>query len=121
MALKFYFDTHIAKAIAVQLRERGVDVVRCEEVGRAAATDEEHLIDATAENRAVVTHERDFIVLNANWHVQTKSHAGIFYCQPRLQGSVGEMIKQLEEYAQLIESGAGTLEADIIDQIVYLS
>jgi hypothetical protein len=33
--IKFYTDTHIAKAVAVQLRQKGVDIVRCEEVGMA--------------------------------------------------------------------------------------
>jgi len=35
MTLQLYTDTHIAKAIAEQLRAHGVDVVRCEEVGMA--------------------------------------------------------------------------------------
>lgn len=42
MAIAFYFDTHLAKAIVDQLRARGVDVVRAEEVEMANALDEEH-------------------------------------------------------------------------------
>jgi predicted nuclease of predicted toxin-antitoxin system len=58
--LKFYTDTHIAKAIAVQLRNRGVEVVRCEEVGLAEARDTVHLEYATNHGLAVVTHDDDF-------------------------------------------------------------
>jgi hypothetical protein len=38
--IKFYADTHIAKAVAVQLRLRGVDIVRCEEVDMTQVDDE---------------------------------------------------------------------------------
>jgi hypothetical protein len=47
--LKFYADTHIDKDVAIQLRKKGVDVVRCEDVGMAEADDEAHL-DYAAQN-----------------------------------------------------------------------
>jgi hypothetical protein len=37
MTIKFYADTHIARAVAFQLSQRGFDVIRCEEVGMALA------------------------------------------------------------------------------------
>ena len=33
MSIKFYTDTHIARQVAIQLRAKGIDVVRCEDVG----------------------------------------------------------------------------------------
>jgi len=40
--IKFYTDAHVAKAIARQLHSRGVDIVRCQDVGMADADDSEH-------------------------------------------------------------------------------
>jgi hypothetical protein len=37
--LKLFLDTHIDKQVALQLRAKGVDVVRCEEVGMAESSD----------------------------------------------------------------------------------
>ena len=119
-SLKFYADTHIPKAVAGQLRLRGVDIVRCEEVNMADAADEEHLQYATAEGRAMVTHDDDFLVLHFRYQQQNLQHGGIMYVQPDLQGNIGQMVKQLYEYFELIEGGAGTLEADIANQITYI-
>jgi predicted nuclease of predicted toxin-antitoxin system len=78
-AIKFYTDTHIAKAVAVQLRARGIDVVRCEEVGMAEADDDAHLAYATREGRVVITADRDFLRLHKQWQAAGKSHGGIIY------------------------------------------
>jgi hypothetical protein len=121
--LRFYTDTHIAKAVADQLRARGVDVVRCEEVGRADARDVEHLEYATEQGRVVVTHDDDFLRLNREWQATGKSHAGIIYCLPHLQGGpyVGTIIKACLDYYDLITGGAGTIEDDIVNQIIFVS
>ncbi len=46
-APKFYLDSHIDKEVAIQLRNSGVDVVHCAEVGMKDAKDPEHLTYAT--------------------------------------------------------------------------
>lgn len=86
MSLKFYTDTHIAKQVAVQLRKRGVDVVRCEEVGLATAADDVHLRYAAEQGRAVVTQDDDFSTLHALWQTMGIQHAGIFYLSSQVQG-----------------------------------
>lgn len=37
MGIRFYTDTHIAKQVAVQLQAKGIDAIRCEDVGMAEA------------------------------------------------------------------------------------
>ncbi len=118
--LKFYFDTHIPKAVADQLRARGIDVERAEEAGLARARDRVHLRHATSQGRAMVSHDRDFFDLQAEWQAAGEHHSGIFYVPPRLQGQIGVMVTALETYAQLIAEAAGTLEADIEDQLIWL-
>ncbi len=123
MALKFYTDTHIAKAVAVQLRERGVDIVRCEEVGLAAASDRAHLEYATDESRVIITNDDDFLALDKTYRVQGKRHGGIMYCLPQVQGiaAIGKIVTKCYELHILIAGGAGTVEADIANQIIYVS
>jgi len=77
-SIKFYTDTHIAKAVAAQLRNRGIDIVRCEEVGMAEAKDVDHLTYAVQENR-IITCDDDFIVLAQEWAKANKSHCGIMF------------------------------------------
>lgn len=123
LPLKFYTDTHIAKAIALQLRERGVDVVRCEEVGLAAASDQDHLEYATREHRMVITNDDDFLALHKAWQVQGRQHGGIMYCLPHVQGvvAIGTIVGECYDLYQLIDAGVGTVESDISNQIIYLS
>ncbi|MCA9903689.1 MAG: DUF5615 family PIN-like protein [Anaerolineae bacterium] len=123
MKLKFYTDTHIPKAVAVQLRNRGVEVVRCEEVGMAAATDAGHLAYATENGCVLITHDDDFTRLDAEWRADNRPHGGIIYCLPHVQGSpgIGKIVTVCADYATLIAQGAGTYEDDIANRIIYVS
>jgi hypothetical protein len=120
--LRFYTDTHIARAVAEQLRAHGVDIVRCEEVGLAEASDLEHLDYATQQGRVMITQDKDFLRLHSEWQQQNKSHAGIMFCLPHLRGLkyAGVIIRLCLDYHELIAGGAGTLEEDIINQVVYI-
>ena len=122
-AIKFYTDTHIAKAVAVQLRARGVDVVRCEEVGLAEVDDLEHLEYATREGRVVISADRDFLRLHARWQAEGKRHSGIMYCLPHLQGQkyIGRIIEEVMMHYELISGGAGNIETDIVNQVQFIS
>lgn len=88
--IRFYFDVHIPRAVAMGLRRRGIDVVRAQEVGLADVTDEAHLAFALRERRVMVSQDADFIVLVEQGH----SNCGLAYCE---QGSrsIGEMISAL--------------------------
>jgi hypothetical protein len=115
--LKFYFDTHIAKAVATQLRKRGVEVVRCEEVGLAEADDVEHLEYATAHGLTVVSHDRDFWTLNGEWLSQGLHHTGIVLFSHRFHGQTGKFVTELIDLYDMIVGGAGTLEKDVYNQV----
>lgn len=110
--LKFYTDTHIDKQVAVQLRQKGVDVVRCEEVGLAEADDETHLAYAAENSLALITKDEGFRLRHFNWLSEEKPHHGIFFCGDRQSAAVGKIVKACFAFAQLIEEDAGTL-ADI--------
>ncbi len=122
MSLRFYADTHIAKQVAVQLRKRGVDIVRCEEVGMAEASDDEHLEYATQEGRALISIDTDFRGKHIDWLMAEKSHAGIFAISEQLQGEggIGTIVRELFEYHQLIENGAASWTDDVQNQIIFV-
>jgi predicted nuclease of predicted toxin-antitoxin system len=112
MTLRFYTDTHIAKQIAIQLRDKGIDVVRCEEVGLAEADDEEHLKYSTKESRILITFDKGFRDRAFNWLAEGRYHSGIFICKPELQREVGigVIVNACKFYHQLVEQEAATLD-----------
>ena len=88
--IQFYFDEHVAAAVALGLRRRDVDVVRAQEVGLRGGSDADHLSFATRESRVLVTQDADFLQA----HRRGAEHSGMAYCD---QGSrsIGEMISAL--------------------------
>jgi predicted nuclease of predicted toxin-antitoxin system len=108
--LKFYTDTHIDKQVAIQLRAKGVDVIRCEEVGMAEADDEAHLMYAAQTSLALITKDAGFRARHFQWLSQGKDHYGIFFCADRHIAAIGTIVNACLAYAQLIENGAGTLD-----------
>ena len=121
MTLRIFADTHIARAISVQLRQKGVDVLRLEETPDLPnnATDRQILVYATENERAVLSLDDDFDALHTEWLSQGMSHSGIFRGQAYLQGNIGVIVKTLAEYNDLIVSGAGTM-GDIKDQLIFV-
>ncbi|MEM1095046.1 MAG: DUF5615 family PIN-like protein [Bacteroidota bacterium] len=94
--IRFYFDEHIANAIADGLRRRGFDVLTLAEAGRLGTSDEAHLEYALEQQRVLVTHDADFLRLAA----RGLPHAGIVYSP---QGrTVGDMIRTLTLIAQVL-------------------
>ena len=70
--VRLYFDRHIKKQLAIDLRERGFDVLLTEESGLDTAPDEDQLAFATKENRAILTFNiRDFAPLHEQWIAAT--------------------------------------------------
>lgn len=120
--ISFYTDTHIAKAVAAQLRARGIEVVRCEEVGMAEADDESHLIYAAEHGYTIITQDADFAGSNTRWQQQGKSHAGIVIVPAYLQGEsqISYIVREIMTYVELIRGGAGTLEEDVHNRVTFL-
>jgi predicted nuclease of predicted toxin-antitoxin system len=101
---KFFTDTHIAKAVAIQLRDQGIDVVRSEEVGMATASDLELLAYASQEGRVLLSCDDDFRTLHFTWMAQGKSHTGIIkldqekHCQ-----NIGRIVKLVALFHALVD------------------
>lgn len=117
MKLIILADTHIDKQIAIQLRSKGVDIVRLEELDDLEnnAKDAEILTYAIQNDRAILSLDNDFETLHFNYIAQGKEHKGIFLGDKRLQGNVGIIVNFIAEYSELIES-----DSDIHNQLIYI-
>lgn len=102
MTVALYLDHNIPAAVAKGLREREVDLLMAREDGHATATDEQVLERATELQRIVVTHDTDFFRLAAESQRTGRAFSGVVWCRQDAL-SVGELIEQLELFAQLSE------------------
>ncbi|MBL8120321.1 MAG: DUF5615 family PIN-like protein [Anaerolineae bacterium] len=120
--LRYYMDTHIPKVVAFELRRRGIDVVRCEEIGLAEAADETHLQTAVEQERTLVSRDTDFVRLHADWLQLKRQHYGILFLKDYLQGSdrIGSIVRILVEYHQLVKDGAASVEMDFVNQLYFV-
>jgi len=80
----------MARAVATDLRRRGIDALTVQESGRAGYPDEEHLAYALAEGRVLATMDADFLALDA----AGAQHAGIVYAHPQSL-TIGEWVRGL--------------------------
>ena len=108
--LKFYMDTHISKQVTIQLRQQGIDAIRCEEVGLSEADDETHLEYAANHQRILVTKDRGFRDRHFRWIAESKDHYGIFFFKGGHEASIGQIVNFCRENAELVEGGAGTAD-----------
>ncbi len=71
-----YMDVHIPAAITAGLRQRGFDVLTCQDDGTTQLADEEILIRATSPGRVLFTQAEDFLEIVARWQVTKKPFFG---------------------------------------------
>jgi predicted nuclease of predicted toxin-antitoxin system len=124
MQLKLFTDTHIAKAIAIQLRLNGIDVQRLEETPDLPnnAEDNDILTYANEQGRAVLSLDDDFSKLHSKCLKNDEQHCGVFLGGRHLQGSagIGVIVKAVTVYHELIVAGAGTMD-DLAKQLIYIN
>jgi predicted nuclease of predicted toxin-antitoxin system len=90
MGVRYHLDEHINPAVAAGLRARGIDVTTTSEAGLLGADDEEHLRFALVEQRAIMTHDEDFLV----FHSEKRPHYGIVFCHNEAR-TVGQIVQSL--------------------------
>lgn len=101
-AVSLLLDEMFGAAIAIQLRERGHDVLAVVEVpALVSSPDEDLLAAATAQDRCIVTaNVRDFTALNAQWARVGRTHAGIVHVVtsafPQNRSYVGALVTALD-------------------------
>ncbi len=94
--IRLFTDEHVHATLAVVLRQRGYDVITCQEAGMSNADDEPLLEYATREGRAILTNNfADFNRLDHAWKAAGRQHAGIIlYPQARTFSALLQHIQQ---------------------------
>ncbi len=94
--IAFYFDENVVNQIAIRLRRKGYDALTARDAGMLGRSDREQFAFAIAEQRTIVTHNRDdFLELNSQYLTRREMHCGIVILIRRNQ--VGEMVTRLLE------------------------
>lgn len=88
--IRFHLDEHIDPNIARALRRYGINVTTTIDAGLRTKSDELHLAFIREEQRVMVTHDDDFLIMASN----TTDYPGIVYCPPNSR-SIGEIIRSL--------------------------
>ncbi len=84
------------------------------------ADDVQHLEYATAQGRTLITADKDFIRIHAEWQAANKHHAGIIRVKPEHKDDIGMIVAYLEFLHLAIEGEAGDLDQDVYNTIRYL-
>jgi predicted nuclease of predicted toxin-antitoxin system len=76
--ISLYLDEDVSIKIAVNLQNRGFDVLHAVEAGMLSARDEEQIEKAILEQRTFLTHnKKHFRILHEKYLVSGKKHFGI--------------------------------------------
>jgi hypothetical protein len=96
MQIRLYLDeAALSRALAHNLRLRGIDVTTVAEEGRAGLADAEQLEFAASQGRAIYTSNiSDFYHLHTEYLSQGRQHAGIIFL-PQQRYSIGEQLRRL--------------------------
>lgn len=99
MAVGLYLDVHVPRAVAEQLRRRGVDVVTAIEDGRDELSDEDLLDRASSLGRVLFTQDIRFKAMAEDWQRQGRPFVGLSFGHQR-GATIGKYISDLEIIAQ---------------------
>lgn len=113
MAISFYMDVHIPRAITAGLLLRKVDVITAQQDNTATLLDADLLDRATALERIVFTYDDDFLVEASMRQTKGIPFAGIVYTHPS-RISIGQCIEELTLIAHVGE------KKDLINHVQFL-
>jgi predicted nuclease of predicted toxin-antitoxin system len=104
---KILCDENFDPAVALGLRRAGFDAIHIYDVNRQGASDEEQLLFAIQEDRAIVTQDRvDFEALHRTYMLNGWEHCGIIACWPYdTRTMIRELISLLEDKPDVMSNG----------------
>lgn len=112
MAISYYFDAPVHRAIKIGLQLRDVDVLTAQEDNRSDAADELILSRSVELERPLVTTDHDFLILAKNCIEKSQNFTGIFFISPKI--SIGYAVEELEIYAKIGEA------ENFLNQVIFV-
>jgi len=113
VALAFYMDHHVPRAIINGLRLRGIDVLTAYEDGTSEYEDADLLDRATELQRVLFSQDDDLLSEAAKRIRENSFFYGVIYAH-QLRVSIGTCVNELEIIAQASEP------EDIINRVQFL-
>jgi hypothetical protein len=113
VAIAFYFDVHVPRAVTDALLRRGVDVLTSQADGTRDWTDEPLLLRATELGRVLVTQDDDLLAIAQELRIRRRPFNGVIYAHQLMVG-IGVMVRDLELIAKC------GLPEDHLNRVVYL-
>ncbi|MDQ7027943.1 MAG: DUF5615 family PIN-like protein [Anaerolineae bacterium] len=125
MVIKFLIDEQINVRVAPELRAKGLEAVSVHELGlgNQSYKDAPLLELATSRGETILTLDKDFPRLHAEWMEIGKNHCGIFYGETskyQRTGAIGILVNFCVEWAQLIGDDDEILKQFVYNQIEYI-
>ena len=114
--IRLYLDEDsVEKSLITAFRNASLDIVTVADVSRQSYSDEEQLIWATEQRRAIYSYNRrDFCLLHSEFLAAQRNHAGIILLQQQ-RYSVGQ---QLQGLLKLVATKSAE---EMVNQLVFLS
>lgn len=87
--IHLYFDEDVSVSIVENLRTRGFDVISVRDAGARGKSDDEQMLYAVSQRRAIVTHNRvDFEKQHSKYLEEGMKHFGVIIAKRRRDAEV---------------------------------
>ena len=113
MPIKIYADENVSAKVIDGLRRYDVDVESSLEIGHVQYPDEKHLDYAIKHERAIFTHDSDFLIAAQRLAEIGKTHFGIIYIHPKY-ATVGKCVRGIKLIVDILE------KYEMINQVEFL-
>ncbi|MGH2588355.1 MAG: DUF5615 family PIN-like protein [Dehalococcoidia bacterium] len=113
MSIGLYFDHHVPRIVAEQLRKRDVDVVTAAGVHPNLLPDDLLFERSVRMGRVFVSQDQDFHAIAARWQQESRPVPGLAYF-PQVGLDIGRIVKDLEIIAKTQDEG------EMLSQVHYL-
>lgn len=115
-------DENIGKNIVEQLRAKGVQVDRVEDVLGKGTLDPTILEYAHENGYALLTYDESILQHITDRFAENKNHHGVFIVSHHLQGDagIGRIVTEVEFYDQSIKGDAASVENDVYNKIIRI-
>lgn len=105
--IKIYADENVERSIVFSLKERGFDIISVDMEGRKGLSDKEQLDFANENERAILTHDLDFVKI-----CEKEEHKGVLFIPKRRKPS--EITKRVVSILEVLD------QEDLENEVIFV-